>query len=74
MDDDTIVMEPVPLGARFIDGRVEVIEEEIDNDHSIPRYLRTARILKDVRNSICQFIKVTLIDQIMKTVIYLCWM
>ena len=34
VDDNTIVMEPVPLGARYRDGRVEVIEEEIENDSS----------------------------------------
>ena len=59
VDDETIVTEPVPLGARYTDGRVEIIEEEIENDRSIPGDLRTARILKDVGNSICPFIKVT---------------
>ena len=50
VDDKTIVMKPVPLGARYNDGRVEVIEEEIENDRSIPADLRTARVLKDVGN------------------------
>ena len=59
IDDKTVVTKPVPLGARFRNDRVEIVEEEIENDRSIPSDLRTARILKDVGNSICPFIKVS---------------
>ena len=59
IDDRTVVTKPVPLGARFRNDRVEIVEEEIDNDRSIPSDLRTARILQEVGNSICPFIKVS---------------
>ena len=38
---------------------MEIIDEEVENDHSIPADLRTARILKEVGNSVCPFIKVS---------------
>ena len=59
VDDKTLVLRPVPLGARFRNDRVEIIEEEIENDRTIPDDLRTARILKEVGDSICPFIKVS---------------
>ena len=59
VDDKTVVLKPVPLGARFRNDRVEVLEDEIENDRSIPADLRTAEILKEVGNSICPFIKVS---------------
>ena len=58
VDGKTIVMEPVPLGAKYRDGRVREIGN-IENNRSIPGDLKTAGVLKYVGNSICQFIKVT---------------
>ena len=58
VDDKTIVTEPVPLGARFRNDRVEIIEDEIENDRATPADLRTAKILTEVGNSICPFLKV----------------
>ena len=52
VNDNTIVTEPVPLGAKFRNDRVEIIEDEIENDRAIPANLRTAKILSDVGNSI----------------------
>ena len=45
VDDKTLVLRPVPLGARFRNDRIEIIEEEIENDRTIPGDLRTAKIL-----------------------------
>ena len=59
IDDKTVVVKPVPLGARFINDRVEIIEDEIEIDRSVSADLRTARILKKVGDSICPFIKVS---------------
>ena len=59
VDDKTLVLKPVPCGARFRNDRVEIIDEEVENDRSIPADLRTARILKEVGNSVCPFIKVS---------------
>ena len=56
MDDKTLVLKPVPCGARIRNDRVEIVEEEINNDLSVPGDVRTARILKEVGNSICPFI------------------
>ena len=36
VDDKTIVTEPVPLGARFRNDCVEIIEDEIENDRATP--------------------------------------
>ena len=41
-------MDAVKLGARFRNDRVEIVEEEIENDRFIPSDLRTARILEEV--------------------------
>ena len=38
---------------------MKIVEEEIENDRSVPGDLRTAKILKEVGNSICPFIKVS---------------
>ena len=59
VDDKTLVLKPVPCGTRFRNDRVEIVEEEVNNDRSVPADLRTARILKEVGNSICPFIKVS---------------
>ena len=59
IDDHSLVTNPVPLGARFKNDRVEIIEEEIENDRSIPADVRTSKILKEIGNSICPFIKVS---------------
>ena len=77
VDDKSLAVKPVPLGARYRDGRVKVILEEIENDRSIPADLRTARVLKEVGDTICPFIKVTVqwtVGQIMRMDIYQCWM
>ena len=49
VDDKTlvccVVLSPVPLGARFRNDRIEIVEKEIENDRTIPGDLRTAKIL-----------------------------
>ena len=59
IDDKSIVTEPVPLGSRFRNDRVEIIQEEIENDRNVPADLRMSKILKEVGDSICPFIKVS---------------
>ena len=51
--------KPVSLGAIFKNDRVVIVEDEIEIDRSVPADLRTARILKEVGDSICPFIKVS---------------
>ena len=62
VDDGDWCMRALPPGSRFVGerNRIEIIEEEIEND--IWRYanddLRTANVVKDVANSIFDFLKV----------------
>ena len=52
IDDNNISCECLPPGSRFIDGKVRIIESEIESDKEIPGDLRTSRILLEIGNSV----------------------
>lgn len=58
VDDENCIGEVMPLGARLENGKVSINPEMIDNDRSIPPDIRTAKIIKDIANSISPCIEV----------------
>ena len=60
IDDSNILCETFPLGARLCsDGKIRVIQSEIEKDREIPGDQRTAKLFLEIANSVCDFIKVT---------------
>ena len=59
IDDENIACEAFPPGSRLINGKIVIVEEEIENDRLIPGDKRTAAILLEISNSISDFIKLT---------------
>ena len=57
-DDGNHIMEAVPLGSKVINNQV-VIDEDFAKIDNRPADLRTAEIVQDLANNICDFIKVT---------------
>ena len=57
VDDHNLVMEALPPGARLIEGKVRVVAEEVEDDMLIPADQRTAVLMKEVANSVCEFTK-----------------
>ena len=55
VDDHTLVTEALPPGARLVEGKVEVMEEEVEGDTLVPADERTARIVQDIANTVCQY-------------------
>ena len=60
VDDGNIISSQFPLGARLCeDGKIRVIENEVEVDRNIPGDERTAKIFAELGNSISGFIKLT---------------
>ena len=59
MDDGNGVSSSLPPGSRLIDGRVKVVEEEIEGDNTIPADIRTSDIILEIANTISPFIDLT---------------
>ena len=61
MDDTGLAVEELEPGCRFIkeEGKVKVVEEEVEGDSRVPGDLRTAKVLADVANSIFDYIQFT---------------
>ena len=57
VDDHNLVVEALPPGARLVAGKVEVVAEEVQGDMLIPTDKRTAELMKEVANSVCEFTK-----------------
>ena len=55
VDDHNLVMEEMPPGSRFREKKIEIVPEEVDADSQLPGDQRTALVLRDVANSICEF-------------------
>ena len=55
VDDHNLAMEELPAGARYRDGVVTVVPEEVEADCLLPGDQRTAQVIKEVANSICMF-------------------
>ena len=48
----------LPLGSRLINGRIEIVESEIEGDREIPADIRTSKIFLQIANSV-SFLKLT---------------
>ena len=61
VDDTGIAVEELEPGCRYIEeeGRVRVVQEEVENDSAVAGDLRTARVLADIANSIFEYIQLT---------------
>ena len=59
VDDQTIMCEALPPGARLVDGRVCVVDSEVERDRDIPSDIRTSKVLLEIANGISGFIKLT---------------
>ena len=55
VDDHNLAMEELPPGSRYREGRVVIVPEEVDADCLLPGDQRTALVMQEVANSICQF-------------------
>jgi hypothetical protein len=60
VDDTNLAMEELEPGCRLVDGKVVVVEEEVEADRAIPGDRRTARVIQDIANSICETINMTI--------------
>ena len=60
VDDHLQVAEELPLGARFVDGEVVIVEERVNEDREVAGDMRTAKVLLDVANSVCPFTTMTI--------------
>ena len=52
-------MEELPLGCRYLEGEVKVVEEEVEGDRQVPGDERTALILRDIANTVCPHTRLT---------------
>ena len=60
IDDGNIISNQFPLGARLCDdGKIRVIENEIETDRNVPGDERTSKLFGELGNSISNFIKFT---------------
>ena len=50
VDDHLQVAEELPLGARFVDGEVVIVEERVNEDREVAGDLRTAKVMLDIAN------------------------
>ena len=59
VDDGNLICKALPPGSRLLNGKIVIIEEEVENDSLIPSDQRTAEILLQIGNSIVDFIQLT---------------
>ena len=50
---------PLGLGSRLINGKVRILKDKIEEDRNIPGDIRTANIITEIGNSVCNFIVLT---------------
>ena len=55
VDDHNLAMEELPPGSRYREGKVVIVPEEVDADCLLPGDQRTALVMQEVANSICEF-------------------
>ena len=53
VDDQGLVVEELPPGARYLEGEVRVVEEEVEGDLLLPGDQMTAELLQTIANTIC---------------------
>ena len=54
VDDHNLVVEELPPGARLVGDKVEVVDDQVEDDDRSPADRRTAELMKEVANSICK--------------------
>ena len=59
VDDGDGASSSLPPGARLIEGKVQILEEEVENDKLIPADIRTSEIVLEIANSVSDFIELT---------------
>ena len=59
VDDKNIICTVLPPGSRLINGKLVIVESEIESDRQIPGDIRTSKIYLELANSIMSFIKLT---------------
>ena len=59
VDDQTIMCEVLPPGARLVDRRVCVVDSEVEGARDIPSDIRTLEVLLKIANGISTFIQLT---------------
>jgi hypothetical protein len=50
VDDTGLAMEELEPGSRVVNGRIEIVEAEVEADRQVPGDLRTARVMVEVAN------------------------
>ena len=55
VDDHNLAMEELPSGARYREGKVVVVPGEVEADSLLPGDQRTALVINEVANGVCQF-------------------
>ena len=59
VDDNNVAVEELEPGTRYREGRIEVVEEEVEADREVEGDLRTARVLVDIANSVFHYLQFT---------------
>ena len=59
MDDGNWATKALPPGCRLVDGKLEIVQSEVENDRQIPADTRTGRIIQEIGNSINNYIRLT---------------
>ena len=57
VDDHNLVMDSLPPGARLVEGKIEVMTDEVEDDMAIPSDQRTAQLMQQIANTVCEFIR-----------------
>lgn len=59
MDDGNWAAKALPPGCRLVDGKLKIVQSEVESDKQIPADIRTGRIIQEIGNSINNYIKLT---------------
>ena len=55
VDDHNLALEELPPGARYREGKVVVVPEEVEGDLLLPGDQRTALVVQEIANTVCEF-------------------
>ena len=59
MDDGNWAARALPPGCRLVEGKLEIVQSEVENDCQIPADIRTGKIIQEIGNSINNYIRLT---------------
>ena len=57
VDDTFLAMEELEAGSRLVEGKVVVVEEEVEGDLEVRGDVRTAKVIKDIANYVFDFLR-----------------